>query len=138
MRADVPFNRLSSSPSANNPTSSPPSRAQNRRGCFSRPSHLCQAEIHSQERNGVALVALKSACHSDANNDNASAPLCSSTTNLLTSTPPHSRLLIFLSPRGSARQCRTLCLCRQPQLFYKGWSAQDGNLLRPGRRIPPD
>src|SRR5262245_30912854 len=99
MRADVPFNRLSSSPSANNPTSSPPSRAQNRRGRFSRPSHLCQAEIHSQERNGDALVALKSACHSGANNDKASDPLISSTTNLLTSTPR----LILTVPRDSTR-----------------------------------
>src|SRR6266511_2937517 len=89
MRAGVPFNRRSSSPNGNNPTSKPSSRAQNRRGCFPHPSHLCQAEIHSQERNGDALVALNSACHSGANDDRASAPLNSSTTNLLTSIPHH-------------------------------------------------
>src|SRR5262249_46720598 len=88
-RAGVPFNRRFSSPSANNPTNRPSSRAQNRRGCFPRPSHLCQAEIHSQERNGDALVALKSAFHSGANDDKASSPLSSSTTNLLTSTLHH-------------------------------------------------
>src|SRR5215467_12373064 len=87
MRAGVPFNRRSSSPSGNNPTSRPPSRAQSRRGRFPCPSHLCQADIHSQERNGDALASLKSACHSCAIEDKASAPLSSSTTNLLTSTP---------------------------------------------------
>src|SRR5262249_62134761 len=83
MRAGVPFNRRSSSPSANNPTSAPSSRAQSRRGRFSCPSHSCQAEIHSQERNGDALVSLKRARHSVSNDDNAFGPLISSTANFL-------------------------------------------------------
>src|SRR5215813_11462451 len=87
MRAGVPFNRRSSSPSGNNPTSRPPFRAQNRRGRFPLPSHLCQAVIHSQERNGAALASSKSACHSGTNEDRASEPLSSSTINLLTSIP---------------------------------------------------
>src|SRR5262245_60214912 len=87
MRAGVPLNLRSSSPNGNNPTRNPPFRAHNRRGCIPRPSHLCQADIHSQERNGEALAASKSACHSVARVDRDSYPLNSSTTNLLTSLP---------------------------------------------------
>src|SRR5215510_3448493 len=83
----VPFNRRSSSPSGNSPISRAPSRAQNRRGCFSCPSQLCQAVIHSQERNGDALASLKSARHSGPNVDKAWEPLSSSTTILLISIP---------------------------------------------------
>src|SRR5215475_3358095 len=83
----VPFNRRSSSASGNSPTSRAPSRAQNRRGCFSCPSQLCQAVIHSQERKGDALASMKSARHSGPNEDKAWGPLSSSTTSLLISIP---------------------------------------------------
>src|SRR5262249_6927444 len=126
----VPFNRRTSSPRANNPTSRPPSRAQNRRGCFPRPSHLCQAEIHSQERNGAAPLRSKSARHSGANDDKASGPFNSSTTNLLTSIP---RLTLTV-PRssGCAAVSSVSRLLTRAVLYQRAEIAPDVPAIRAG------